>query len=94
MAAYVVALVTIHDMERFKQYGAGVREILARHGGKPLANEDPAEVLEGEPGHSRVVLIEFPNKEAARAWEHDPDYQALSVHRHAAANSLFYLVGE
>src|SRR5262249_7163462 len=44
---------------------------------KPLIVYGEQEVFEGE-GPNGVVLLEFPNAEAAKAWYHSPDYQASS----------------
>ncbi|MFC0600245.1 DUF1330 domain-containing protein [Streptomyces palmae] len=44
--------------------------------GRFVIHGPPAEVLEGEwPGS--MVLIEFPDLAAARAWYHSPAYQAI-----------------
>ncbi|KGI78255.1 DUF1330 domain-containing protein [Oleiagrimonas soli] len=52
-----------------------VEATVAPHGGKWLA-QGAVDVIEGAwPGS--VVLMEFPSREAAMAWYHSPEYQAI-----------------
>lgn len=51
---------------------------------KPLIVYGAQEVLEGD-GPNGVVLLEFPNADAARAWYNSPDYQAASEFRRKSA---------
>ena len=46
---------------------------------KVLAAYGPQETLEGE--GPKVVIVEFPSKEAAHAWYHGPEIQAVAQHR-------------
>jgi len=94
MAAYLVALGTVHDEERFAKYVEAVGPTLAAHGGEPLAVDGAAEVTEGNPSHSRVVVLKFPSKEHAKAWEESPEYQAAKQHRLASSDHVIYLLDE
>ena len=94
MAAYCVAIGNIHDQERFDLYMEAVGPTLIAHGGDLLGIEDPAEVMEGDAPFPRVVLVKFPDKEAARNWYASPEYQAIIEHRLAAADSVLYLLDE
>ena len=52
-----------------------VEATVAPHGGKWLA-QGPVDVVEGAwPG--AVVLMQFPNREAANAWYNSAEYQAI-----------------
>lgn len=92
MAVYVVAELTITDRDRYAQYEAGFMEIFERHGGALLSVDEDPEVLEGEWPHTRTVLIEFPDRDAAMAWYRSEDYQALAQHRFAASTGNIVLV--
>ena len=94
MAAYVIVLGRVHDMERFQQYLAGVGPTTEAFGGKLLSVADPAEVLEGDAPYPRVVLIEFPSAEQAREWKKSPEYKAAAQHRHASSDNVFYLIND
>ncbi|HEX7874217.1 MAG TPA: DUF1330 domain-containing protein [Sphingobium sp.] len=52
---------------------------------KPLIVYGAQEAFEGEAPNG-VVLLEFPNAEAAKAWYNSPDYQAASEFRRKGAN--------
>jgi len=70
MAAYVIGEVKILKPSEMGEYGRMVAEAVAAHGGRYLARGAEPVVLEGGPAHN-VLLIEFPDKEAALAWYRD-----------------------
>ena len=94
MAAYMIALGRIDDQERFVKYLEGVVPTLDPHGGKLLALEDPAEVLEGDAPFPRLVLVEFPSVDDARNWYNSPKYTAVKEHRLASSEHVIYAVSE
>jgi uncharacterized protein (DUF1330 family) len=61
-------------MELLDQYRAAAKPSMAKYGAKMLAGGNDAEVIEGEPFGTRVVIVEFPSREAFHQWYHDPDY--------------------
>jgi uncharacterized protein (DUF1330 family) len=87
---YMVANLTVHDADRYRQYESGFFPILKRHGGSFVTFDDKTETLEGEtPPQGRLVIFRFPSESAAREWYRDPEYQALSEHRRAATSLHF-----
>lgn len=86
MPAYIVATMSVHDADTYRRYTARTPAILARHGGRFLTRGDPVTTLEGEPFGQRMVLLEFPDAAAARAFYDDPEYQEVSQFRRAAAS--------
>ena len=52
----------------------------------------PVEVMEGEPGLNRVVMLEFPTMEAARGFYDSADYAPLLALRRAASTAHIALV--
>ena len=90
MAAYFVCTMSVHDPETYRKYTALTPATLARHGGKFLTRGDTVETVEGPTFSERLVLIEFPDREAALAvfrkfrelqelgarimFGHDPDF--------------------
>jgi uncharacterized protein (DUF1330 family) len=90
--SYIVNQVVVHDAARYAEYAAMGRDAVALHGGRILAAGGTVETLEGEPIPPRVVLIEFPSAEAARAYYESPEYQAARRHRGDAATVRFALV--
>lgn len=86
MSAYIVATVRITDPARFALYGQGIAGLNERFGGEYVVRGPIAEVLEGtvEP-NERVVILRFPDADAARAFIQSADYQAAKAHRIGAA---------
>lgn len=74
MAAYVVVDATRTDLGAppgSKLPGPSVE----RHGGRFLARGGATVVLEEDRDPERVVIIEFPSVDAARAWYESDDYR-------------------
>lgn len=86
MSAYVVALVTVSDREKYAAYERRFMTVLAPHGGEVLAVEDAPRVLEGRWPAGRTVLLRFPDEAAARRWYDSPAYQEIARDRRAAAS--------
>jgi uncharacterized protein (DUF1330 family) len=92
MPAYIVATGRIDDQERFGEYIKGVAPTMGPFGGKLLALEDSAEILEGNSPHPRVVVVEFPTMDDARNWYNSADYQKVLAHRLASSEHVLYAV--
>ncbi len=93
MAAYVVVQGTIKDQEKMLEYRAAAGPTVSKHSGKILCR-GPSEVLSGDNPHKLMVVLEFPSKEAARAWYNSAEYQAIVSTREAGLESTFTLAGE
>ncbi len=89
---YAVVLVDVVDPDLYLEYARQATEIEAKHGGVALAAADAAEVVDGEWPSERVVVLEFPSIENARAWYADPNYQDLIALRHRATRSAVVFV--
>lgn len=92
MAAYLLANLTVRDAPRFEAYRQAVPAVIARFGGRYLVRGGPVEAKEGEPGLDRVVILEFPDMAAARAFYDSPDYAPLLALRLAATDGTVALV--
>ena len=89
---YVIAEITVTDPDAYKQYAATVAPIAAKFGGKYLVRGGQTVAVEGDPPGGRIVVIEFDNLAAARAFEDSSEYQAVAPLRHKAARSRVFLV--
>ncbi len=89
---YVLVLLDVLDQEMYAKYAAAAPAIEDRHGGRPLLAGDAVEVLEGEWPAERVVVLEFPSIDEARAWYSDPEYESLIPSRHQATASRVLLM--
>jgi uncharacterized protein (DUF1330 family) len=68
------------DAEALKTYSEKAGPASAGHPLSALAYYGPLEVLEGEPAEG-VVVLQFPDMAAAKAWYHSPGYQEALQHR-------------
>jgi len=102
MSAYlIVHRREITDSEALKAYGEGVVATIARFGGKVLVRSDAFDVLEGDwqPGQKavdtkpqRIVVVEFPDMTALKAWYDSDDYAPLKAIRQNSSSSDFIAV--
>jgi len=92
MAGYLIANIKVTDPEGFARYRAAVPEVIARHGGRYLVRGGEMERLENAGGFNRVVVLEFPSLEAARAFYHSADYAPLLAMRTSSSESQVVLV--
>lgn len=93
MTAYIIAQVDIHDPERYKDYIAMVPATVAHYGGTFIARGGLAEVLEGDkPLPQRLVIIEFPSLEQAKAWWDSDEYRPARDLRQGTSNGTLFLV--
>lgn len=76
----------------YEKYRSAFMDILNPYGGKLLSVEEAPQVIEGEWGYSRTVLMEFPCEDQAHAGYNSLEYQAIVRHRHAASTANLVLV--
>lgn len=91
MSAYVVAQISIHDRDRYGRYVAGFMPTLAAYGGRLLVADETAQVMEGDWPRDKLIVLEFPDGDTARAWAASPAYQAIAVDRLAATDGVVLL---
>jgi uncharacterized protein (DUF1330 family) len=92
--AFVIANVTIEDPVRYEDYKRMVPATLAPFGGRFIARGGEVEVLEGSWRPARLVLLEFPSVERARAWWNSPEYaQARALRQATSTGTLLILEG-
>ena len=86
MATYILFIRegAIVDPEAMKAYQAGGRNVPPGRGMKPLVFYGETEALEGDAADG-VVILEFPDEEAAKAWYFSPEYQEMVKVRQQAA---------
>ncbi|MDJ0642919.1 MAG: DUF1330 domain-containing protein [Erythrobacter sp.] len=76
MPAYSVLDVTPTSDEWIEAYLPAANALVAKHGGRYLARTSDHEQVEGAPVEAALrIVIEWPSKEAAKAFESDPDYR-------------------
>lgn len=82
----------IVDQELLDQYRAAAKPSMAKYGARMLAGANDAEIIEGDPYGRRVVVVEFPSRDAFHAWYSDPEYAEPLAMRLRATNGIALLV--
>jgi uncharacterized protein (DUF1330 family) len=77
MKALVIAAETPQDERMFSEYRKAVPATLQPFGGKFIVRGGTLRLLEGEWPHPRLVIIEFPSREAAERWYSSSEYQKI-----------------
>jgi uncharacterized protein (DUF1330 family) len=77
MAAYLLARIVVHDEAKYAEYRAQVPPVIAAHGGRYLVRGGAVDVKEGDPPLGRLVVVEFPDMQAARTFYGSAEYAPL-----------------
>jgi uncharacterized protein (DUF1330 family) len=92
MAAYVIAEISITDPEVYEKYRAAAPPSVAAFDGAYRVRGGAVTPVEGEAPTGRVVVLEFPDVDAARAWYESDAYQAVLPFRLASATTRAFIV--
>lgn len=92
MAAYLVLDFSVTDLRGFMPYVEAVPAFIEKHGGRYIVRGVEPTVMEGDWAPERMVILEFPSSENARAFLADPDAQRLFAMRHRTTVSKLVLV--
>ncbi len=85
MPAYVIVETEIHDPEQYEQYKAASPGAVAAGGGRFVVRGGELRVLEGDWNPTRLVVLEFPDLEAAERWYESETYRDAKKLREGAA---------
>jgi len=93
MACYSVLAVTPTAEDWIPAYLETAGSLVAKHGGKYLARTASHETLEGEGRDAALrIILEWPSKEAAKAFMNDPEYKPQLEARTAGSVSHHFLI--
>ena len=92
MTAYVIVDIDVKDSEEYKEYVKAAPATLAIYGGRYIARGGANETLEGEWHANRLVILEFPFTEQAKAWLNSPEYAPARALRHKYAQTNMVVV--
>ena len=92
MAAYLIVDVEVTNPADFEEYRQGVPATLDRYGGQYIVRGGRTETLEGSWEPKRIVVLEFPDRAAAKAWWSSPEYAELKALRQSSARTELVLV--
>jgi len=92
MSAYLIVEIEVQEPVRYETYKRMADETIRAHGGRYLVRGGKAETLEGSWIPKRVVVVEFPSVEQAKAWWASEDYAPAKAIRQQTANTQMILV--
>lgn len=85
MSAYIIAEVKVHDAQIYEDYKSQVQPTLEQYGGRFLVRGGDTQLLEGDWNPPRLVVLEFPSGDAARAWWSSSEYAEPKALRQRSA---------
>jgi uncharacterized protein (DUF1330 family) len=92
MPAYIVLDVEVQDPKVYEQYKELAPPAIAAYGGRYLVRGGPTQTLEGVWKPSRLVILEFPTADKARAWWDSREYAAAKKLRQGCARTEMVLI--
>lgn len=92
MAAYVVVEVEVNEPVEYERYKSMAPSSIAAYGGRYIVRGGTCEALEGEWVPRRLVVLEFPTRERARAWWDSDEYREARSLRHRTASTNMVLI--
>ncbi len=92
MAAYIVVRMDVTDADQYEIYKAAAPAAIAKYGGTYLARGGAVETVEGDDETRRVVILQFPDMDAARTFYNSPEYTAAREKRAGASDGQFVIV--
>jgi uncharacterized protein (DUF1330 family) len=93
VAAYLIARIDVTDPEQYSQYIARTPGVIERFGGRFIARGGETVTLEGQEETRRIVLVEFPSLEQAKAFYRSAEYREVKKLREGAAEVHLAVVG-
>jgi uncharacterized protein (DUF1330 family) len=92
--AYIIAEIQVTDPTAYDGYRPLAAASVARFGGRFAVRGGKIDLLEGGPEPERIVVIEFPDADAARRWYRSEEYQkALKIRQSASRGRVFLVEG-
>lgn len=86
MSAFLIIDTKIDNPQAYETYKAQARPIAEKFGGDYRARGGELEIVESDLWQpTRLVIIEFPNMEKARAFVNSEEYKPVAAIRHANA---------
>ena len=92
MSAFVIVEIEIRDPVIYERYKQLAPPSIAAYGGRYVVRGGAVETLEGGWMPPRLVVLEFPTVELARAWWDSPEYAEGKALRQSCAETKMILV--
>ena len=91
MPGYIIVDIVVHDPVAYEPYKKMAQAAIAQYGGRYIVRGGRSEALEGAQP-TRVVVIEFPSLDAAKAWYESEEYQAAIPLRTACSSGRLFII--
>ncbi|MBB3177882.1 DUF1330 domain-containing protein [Variovorax sp. Sphag1AA] len=85
MSAYIIANVQVTNPTQYEDYKKWSSEAMKVHGAEVCVRGGKVEVLEGDWHPERIVILKFPDVEAAKKFNSSPEYSKARASRQGAA---------
>ncbi|MEZ5822473.1 MAG: DUF1330 domain-containing protein [Xanthobacteraceae bacterium] len=92
MSVYIIAQLKFTERARYDRYQSRFMGVFTKFKGRLLVADERPVVLEGEWPRDKVVIMEFPDAEAAREFQESPEYREIAVDRKAGADAVVLTV--
>ena len=92
MPAYIIVDVKITNPVEYEEYKKHTPASLEPFDGKFLVRGGETSVLEGDWQPGRIVILEFPSMEKAKAWWNSPGYAPAKLIRQRASHTSMIAV--
>ena len=93
MAAFLVVDTEIHDVEGYERYKALARPIAESFGGEYIVRGGDIDLIDSDLwSPTRIVIIRFPSRAAANAFNDSEAYAPVKALRHLYADSTLFIV--
>ncbi|HUJ98166.1 MAG TPA: DUF1330 domain-containing protein [Stellaceae bacterium] len=86
MAAYLIADIEVTNPAGYDEYRRQVVATVEKYGGRFAVRGGASEILEGDWGPKRVVVLEFPTMDALKRWYNSAEYKPLIALRQKNAS--------
>ena len=92
MPTFVVGDISIHDPATYERYKLLAPPSIGKYGGRYAVRGGVTDTLEGKWEPQRLVILEFPSAERARAWWNSPEYAEAKAIRQSCATTDMVLI--
>ena len=92
---YLIANIRVHDWDKWPEYSQRAGPYVRRCGGRYLVTNNDTEHREGNLPIARLVIIEFPSLEAAKAAFDSEEYrnEIMPYRLRASDSDVFFVEG-
>ncbi len=94
MKVYLFADIEVRDEKTYFEYVRQAREIMKKYGGRHLVKNEVIMPLSGGWEPRRVILLEFPSREALRECFDSPEYRRIAPLRESSISSRAIIMEE